>query len=130
MSENQVAKREKQEVATREQRRPTFAPRVDIYEDEKTVTLLADMPGVDENNVEIDLERNVLTIRGRSGIEYPGEAKLAYREYADADYERVFTIGQTIDRDGIEARVKDGVLRLHLPKVPEAQARRIQVTAG
>lgn len=109
---------------------PVFTPSVDIAESETEVALAADIPGVDENGVRVDLDRNVLTIRARFTLEPPEGYSLTYREYRSGDYERSFTLGDTIDRAGISASVKDGVLRLTLPKAKEAQPRRITVKAG
>jgi HSP20 family molecular chaperone IbpA len=88
------------------------------------------MPGVDETSVKIDLEGSELTIRGTFALEPPAGYSLTYQEYGSGDYERSFTLGDTIDREGIQAVVKDGVLRLTLPKAKEAQPKRIAVNAG
>jgi HSP20 family molecular chaperone IbpA len=116
--------------AERAQQTPVFTPRVDIRETETEVVLVADMPGVDENSVSIDLEGSELAIRGTFVPKAPDGYSLTYQEYASGDYERSFTLGDTIDRDGIKAVVKDGVLRLTLPKAKEAQPKRIAVKAG
>jgi len=103
-------------------------PRVDILENENDVTLIADMPGVNEKGVDIDLQRNCLTIKGTRTDEAIEGLELTKAEYAPAySYERQFTLGDAIDLDGITASMKDGVLRLHLPKVKEAAPRRIEV---
>ena len=130
----QVQETEKQEVAEssaeRTRDRPAFVPRADIYETDDEIVVVADMPGVDEDTVDITLENNVLTINGYAE---PVETKgytLAYAEYRVGDYERAFSLSDEIDREKIEAKLKDGVLRLHLPKVTEARVRRIAVKAG
>jgi HSP20 family protein len=87
------------------------------------------MPGVDENSVDITLEQNVLTINGYVAPVEPEGYRLAYAEYRVGDYQRRFTISDQTDRDKIEAMMKDGVLRLHLPKM-EPTARKIAVKAG
>jgi HSP20 family protein len=91
--------------------------------------VVADMPGVDENSVDITLEQNVLTIDGYAAPVEPKGHRLAYAEYRVGDYQRRFTLSDQIDRDKIEATVKDGVLRLHLSKVAPT-ARKIAVKAG
>ena len=125
---------EKREVAEtgaeRTRDRLAFVPRADVYEADKGITVLADMPGVDENCVDITLEQNVLTINGYVELEQPEGLNLAYAEYQVGDYQRAFTLSDQIDREGIEAVVKDGVLRLYLPKVTEAQRRKIAIKAG
>jgi HSP20 family molecular chaperone IbpA len=115
------------EAPVRMERRRTYTPRVDIYEMDDKVTVLADMPGVDESSLEITLENNVLTIKGR--VESPSfeNHRLAHAEYRVGDYVRSFTLSDTIDHDSIEATVKNGVLRLSLSKAEAAKARRIEV---
>src|SRR5262249_8824868 len=105
----------------------TFVPRADIYETSDTIVLLADVPGVDENSIDITVEKNVLTIDAAVEPEVPQGYKLAYAEYVIGNYHRVFTLSDEIDRDGIEAAVKNGVLRLTLPKSQKAKARKISV---
>ena len=132
MAESAMCKRESQTPARTEraQQTPVFTPRVDIREMESGLILVADMPGVDESSVTIDLEGSELTIRGTFVPKAPEGYTLTYQEYASGDYERAFTLGDTIDRDHIKAMVKDGILRLTLPKVKEVQPRRIAVNAG
>jgi HSP20 family molecular chaperone IbpA len=116
--------------AERAQQTPVFTPRVDIRETETEVVMVADMPGVDESSVSIDLEGSELAIRGTFVPKVPDGYSLTYREYGSGDYERSFTLGDTIDREGIKAVVKDGVLRLTLPKAKDTQPKRITVKAG
>lgn len=130
----QVQDTEKREVAEtgaeRTRDRLAFVPRADVYETNEAITVVADMPGVDENSVDITLENNVLTINGYVEPIQPGGYRLAYAEYQVGDYQRAFTLSDQIDRQGIEAVVKDGVLRLVLPKVTEAQRRKIAIRAS
>jgi HSP20 family molecular chaperone IbpA len=111
---------------TREGRQ--FAPPADIYETADGVTIVADMPGVGANGVDITLEKNVLTIRGNVDEEGPEGFRLAYAEYQVGDFVRNFVISDEIDRDGIEAHSKDGVLTLTLPKRGPTR-KRIEVKA-
>src|SRR5438445_9385505 len=105
-------------------------PPADIYETRDSIVVLAEMPGVAPDGVDITLERRVLTIRGRSAANsHPGYQRV-YDEYADGDYERVFTLSENIDRDRIEATPKDGVLHLVLPKAEAAKARKIELKAS
>ncbi|MBI9043765.1 MAG: Hsp20/alpha crystallin family protein [Anaerolineaceae bacterium] len=110
--------------------RRIFVPRADIYEEEDKVVVIADLPGVDEKSLEILLEKNVLTIKGFVNDTAPEGYSLAYAEYGVGDYERKFMISNEIDQDGIEARVRDGVLQLNLPKAAEAQSRKIKVNVA
>lgn len=132
MAETAVKRHESQTPARAEraEQAPVFTPRVDIRESKTDVLLVADMPGVDESSVTIDLEGSELTIRGRFMPTPPDGYALTYQEYGSGDYERTFTLGDTIDRNGIQAVVKDGVLRLTLPKAKEAEPKRIVVKTG
>jgi HSP20 family molecular chaperone IbpA len=125
---------EKQEIvesgAERTRARKAFVPRADIYETDDELVVVADMPGVDENSVEVTLEKNVLTITGNVDLVQPENFSLAYAEYEEGDYERSFTLSNEIDLNRIEATVKDGVLRLHLPKIGEAKTKKIAVKAA
>jgi len=129
----QVQDTEKQEVdesgAERIRERPAFVPRADVYETGDTMVVVADMAGVDENSVDITLEDNVLTINGYVEPMAPEGYGLAYAEYRVGDYVRAFTVSDQIDRNGIEATVRDGVLRLYLPKAEEAKLHKIPVSS-
>jgi HSP20 family protein len=130
----QVQETEKREVAEtdaeRTRDRLAFVPRADIYETDDEIVVVADMPGVDENTVDIALENNVLTINGYVEMEQPEGYSLAYAEYRVGDYQRALSLSDQIDQEGIEATVKDGVLRLHLPKITEARVKTIAIKAG
>jgi HSP20 family molecular chaperone IbpA len=127
-----VEKQEAQTPERAERTRPerVYVPRVDIVEENDAIELVADMPGVDETSVEITLEENVLTLRGRVDLEIPEGYHATYAEYGIGDYERVFTLSEEIDQAGIEAAVKQGVLTLSLPKVQPEPARKIPVKAA
>ncbi len=132
--ELQTQEVEKQEIQTdgaeRTRARKAYVPRADIYETNDEIIVLADMPGVDENSVDITLEKNVLSINGYVEPDQPTNYSLAYAEYEVGDYQRSFTLSDEIDRDNIQAAVKDGVLHLHLPKAGPAKARKITVKAA
>ena len=105
---------------------PIFVPAVDIFESREALTLLADMPGVPIENVEIDLNSDQLTIKGSVPAEESNGAALLH-EYQAGDYYRQFTLSNNIDRGKIEASMKDGVLKLVLPKAEAAKPRKIMV---
>jgi HSP20 family protein len=107
--------------------RPTFIPRTDIYETQDNVVLLVDMPGVPSHGADITLEKRTLAIRGYASEQQHRNYRQGYSEYGVGDYERVFTLSEDIDREHIEASQKNGVLRLVLPKVAPAKARKIQL---
>ena len=125
--------KDKQEVSTSaEQTRPglVFTPEVDILETEKELVLLADMPGVQTKDLNIDLRENVLTLTGDIAPFEGAEEEDILIEYETGKFYRQFTLSEVIDQERIEAALSDGVLRLTLPKVEKATPRRITVTAG
>ena len=106
-----------------------YAPPVDIVEEKDNLFRVADMPGVDENSLDITLDKNILTIYGTVEPEMPENHRLVSAEYGIGDYQRTFTLSDEIDREKIEATVKNGVLRLKLPKAETAKTRKIPVKA-
>ncbi|MDP4726599.1 MAG: Hsp20/alpha crystallin family protein [Desulfobacterales bacterium] len=124
--------RVKQELATpAEQTRSglVFTPSVDIYETEKEIILMADMPGLKAKDLTIDLADNTLTLSGDiEPFESPDEEDLMI-EYEVGKFYRQFTLSEVIDQSKIDANLSDGVLRLALPKVEKAKPRRIEVKA-
>jgi HSP20 family protein len=106
---------------------PVFAPPVDICESETELILYADMPGVPMENVEIDLTGDLLTIRGRALLGNGGNGAVLLSEYREGDYYRQFNLSKSIDREKIEATMKDGVLKVVLPKAEAARPRRIEI---
>ncbi len=130
MSPHEMAVQEKQEVERTEE--PTrsgrhFTPYTDIYEVDDAIVVTMDIPGVDKSNVEIMLEKNVLTVTGDVNLSMYEGLDPVYTEYNVGNYARSFSISSEIDRDAIAAKVVDGVLELRLPKVKRAAARRISV---
>lgn len=123
----------KQEVANpAEQTRPgvVFTPEVDIFENERQINILADMPGVAPGDVKIDLNDNLLTISGEvKPFEGKNESNVLI-EFEIGRYYRQFTLSEVVDQGKIEAKLEDGVLRLTLPKAEKAIPRQIAVTAG
>jgi HSP20 family protein len=107
-----------------------FSPQVDIVEKKEQMVVTADMPGVDEKSVDINLDKNILTIFGAVEEDNLFTKYQPYHaEYGIGDYERVFTLSDEINRDRIQATVKNGVLKVILPKAKAAKSRRIAVKA-
>ena len=106
-----------------------FVPHADIYETPEQVVVLADMPGVAATGVEVSLEGNVLTIRGKVQATEPEGLSLVYREYPDGDFVRTFSLSNEVDSSRIEARMSHGVLTLTLPKIGPT-SRMIEVISG
>ena len=98
---------------------------VDICETKDGLWLWADLPGVDEDSIDLQLDRNVLTIEGR--VPESREQQAAYGEYEVGSFQRKFRFSNEIDSDRIEARMRHGVLELRLPKAEHAKPRRIEI---
>ncbi|WP_112322266.1 Hsp20/alpha crystallin family protein [Oceanibium sediminis] len=109
---------------------PTFTPAVDIFEQGDATIIIADMPGVAPEDVEVTLERQVLTLQGRVKPEVPEGYRRLSSEYREGDYLRVFTLSDDVDQSRINADFRNGVLRLELPRSAEAQPRKISVKAA
>lgn len=125
--------REKQELASpAEQTTPglVFTPAVDIFETDKEITLLADMPGVKADDLTIDLRDNTLTLSADTAPASGAEEQELLMEYDYGKYYRQFTLGELIDQENIDANLADGVLRLSLPKVEKATPKKITVKTG
>ena len=136
MSDNQSKElkvREKQEVTSpAEQTTPglVFTPAVDIFETEKEITLLADMPGVKADDLTIDLRDNTLTLSADIASIDASDEENILMEYETGRYYRQFTLGEMINQENIDAKLNDGVLRLTLPKVEKATPKKISVKTG
>ena len=106
---------------------PVYTPAVDIFETDTAITVLADMPGVKASDLTIDLRENVLTLAGRVRLpETPNELHIL-REYEPGMFFRQFTLGEMIEQAKIDAQLRDGILRLELPKAERARPRQIAV---
>jgi len=107
--------------------RRVYSPLTDIVETADEILVVTDMPGVDEKCVDITLEKNVLTIYAYPPEETVDKYSQVFGEYGVGDFERKFVVSQEIDREKIAAKVKNGVLTVHLPKAGPAKARKIEV---
>ncbi len=130
MAEKEMEVQEKQELETSEERTEAaryFRPYTDIHESTDSITVTMDMPGVDKKDVDVKLEKDVLTITGHVDLTGYEGLEPVYTEYNVGNYVRSFTISNEVDRDAISAKIDNGVLTVSLPKVKEAAARRITV---
>jgi len=136
MSENAsqdtaLQKREAEaQPAERTHTRPTYVPLADICEREDAVLITLDMPGANEKSLDLRYEDQVLTIRAETESQEEEGLTLVYSEYGVGDYERAFTLADTIDIDKAEASYANGVLKLTLPKAEGAKPKRIPVNAA
>src|SRR5271165_3384714 len=104
-----------------------FTPPIDIHEGPDGLILEADLPGATENNLFIQLEDNVLSLHARIDLPVPEGARLVHEEYDVGDFYRSFILSDDVDREHITAELKNGVLRLLLPKSDRARSRRIEI---
>lgn len=122
--------REKQEIsvgaAENTHDKPIFSPVVDIWETDNGLMLVADMPGVAPESLSLDLSDSTLTISGQVGPQPEGR-KMLMKEYEVGNFYRQFSLADTIDQASITATMKDGVLKLSLPRVAPAQPRKIEI---
>ena len=136
---------EQQDVATRESERTegpaqtgesetrsefVLAPDVDIYEDSEGIHMWADMPGVSGDRLDIQVNRDVLTIEGEARIDMPEDMEALYADVRTTRFRRSFALSAELDTDKIDARLKDGVLNMRIPKRAEAKPRKIEVSVG
>ncbi len=105
-------------------------PAVDIFEDVGGITVLADMPGVRKDGLDVKVDGDNLSIEGRVDLDLPAEMRALWAEVSVPRFQRSFTLSRELDASRIEANLKDGVLTLRVPKQAHAQPRRIEVTTA
>ena len=108
---------------------PYFSPLVDIYETKEAVIVLAEIPGVKQDHIDISLEENVLTLNGKVVTPCP-EGKIVVHEYETGHFLRKFTVAETIDQDSISASLVNGMLKVVLPKLLPVTPKKIDVQLG
>jgi HSP20 family protein len=112
------------------QAQPAALPAVDVFEDAAGITLLADMPGVPKERLDVKVEADTLSIEGQVDAQTPEGLEAVYAEVRVPRYRRTFTLSRELDTSKVEANLKDGVLTLRIPKQAHAQPRRIEVRAA
>ena len=117
-------------VARTQERGRSALPAVDVFEDASGITLLADMPGVSRENLELHVEGTALSIEGRVEPQTPEGLEAVYAEMRVPRFRRSFTLSRELDTAKIDANLKDGVLTLRIPKQAYAQPRRIEVRSN
>ena len=132
MSSQEVSTTQNTAPANRpEQRRErrVYQPPADIMETNDSYRVLVDLPGVSKDQLQVDVERNVLSLRGKPTTHYPEQAQRVHTEYAVGDFERSFRLPEEIDRDNIKASIANGVVTIELPKM-QPNVKQIPVMAG
>ena len=113
-----------------EAREAALMPPVDVVEDSAGITLYADLPGVSREALHVHVEDDTLFIEGELGLKVPEGMESSHAEVGLPRYRRVFTLSKELDSDKVSAELKQGVLKLRIPKAEHAQPRRIQVSVG
>jgi HSP20 family protein len=131
MSAQELQVQEKREVEKKQEATVparTFLPTTDIFENEQSLTIVTEMPGVDKSKVDVSVEDGVLIIQGQVDFAKYEGMQPVYTEYNIGHYRRGFSLSNKIDQGKIRAEMTDGVLTLVLPKVEEAKPRRISIS--
>jgi len=130
--EGSLAQSGAQQAAAMEQARdlPFVVPPVDVFENESGITLLADLPGVSRDRLGVRVDGDSLLIEATAATAGPQDMQLVYGEAQYPSYRRQFTLSRELDASRIDASLKDGVLKLTIPKLEEAKPRRIEVQVG
>ena len=129
-SDKELESSQKKELSTKEEKTKPgkyYVPNTDIYETDGTLVVVMDMPGVEKKNVDIKLEKNVLSVEGQVDLSKYDNLEPVYTEYNVGHFTRSFSVSSEIDSAKISAKMENGVLTLTLPKAKEAAPRRIDV---
>ncbi len=107
---------------------PAVVPLVDIFENDDEILLYIDMPGVAKEDISVNIDNGKLSLGGVRRLQAAGAVQ--WEEFGDVEYQRVFSVPQSIDVEKVNAEMKEGVLRLHLPKSEAAKPRQIEIKTG
>ena len=116
--------------STEQEQQRAVQPAIDVFEDAGGITLLADMPGVPKDKLELNVEGDTLVVEGGMQLQTPDGLETIYAEVRLPRYRRSFGLTRELDTSKIDAKLKDGVLTLRIPKQATAQPRRIAVSAA
>lgn len=133
MNDKELKVKQKQEVEHRgETTKPEkhFIPAVDIFENDEQVTVIAEMPGVPIEAIDVSLEEDLLTITGTKQPDELPHARILIHEYETGHYLRRFTLAETIDREKVKASLNEGMLTIVLPKTVPEQPKKIEIKVG
>lgn len=124
-----VTTEQQTKVAEAPRERLLFTPPIDIYESDDGLVLEADLPGVSIESLELEVQDNKLTLFGRVALSVPPDAVAIHQEYREGDFVRSFILSDEVDYGRITANMSNGVLKVTLPKAPQAEPRRIKVNS-
>jgi HSP20 family molecular chaperone IbpA len=128
MNKNMEVTKRTENMVEKQQDLATVAPVVDIYENDEEILLHADMPGVTKDKILVNVDNGKLEISGVRNLQRKGVE--SWQEFDDVEYKRVFSVPQTIDVEKVNAELKDGTLKLHLPKAEAAKPRTIEIRSA
>ena len=128
MNEQKELALKQENLSERNRQIPTVAPVVDILENDDEILLFADMPGVSREDITVNIENGRLALSGVRKMSTSGAA--SWEEFGEVEYRRVFSVPQTINIGKVGAELKEGVLRLRLPKAEAAKPRQIEIKVG
>jgi HSP20 family protein len=130
-SQNELTQRNDETIPTPSSRsaesETALRPPVDIFEDSDGLTLLADLPGVSKERLDVRVERSTLILEGGVEIALPEHLQAVYADIRSTHYQRRFALSEELEAERIEASLKDGVLTVRIPKRAESKPRRIEV---
>jgi HSP20 family protein len=129
-TQQEVQVKQKREVETKQESTipaRSFVPAADIFETDRALTVILEMPGVSKSRVDIRVENDVLKVEGRVDFSHYDGLQPLYTEYNVGNYARSFQLSSKIEQEGISAELNDGVMTLVLPKAEKAKPRRIAV---
>lgn len=126
-SSKEITKRDVQPQRSRDLPQRSIRPDIDIFEDESGVTLMADLPGVDKEGLDIQVDNETLTIDAKAELDMPEAMQAVYADIRATRYQRSFSLSSELDGDKAEARLKDGVLSLWIPKREQYKPRKIEI---
>jgi HSP20 family molecular chaperone IbpA len=119
-----------EEQPTGRDEQPVLRPQVDIYEDAHGIMVQAEMPGVSKERLNVQADRNNLLIEGEAEIDMPQGMEAIYADVQATRYARSFVLSGELETDAIDAKMKDGVLTIRIPKRSEFRPRKVEVRAG
>lgn len=108
----------------------SLRPAVDIFENGDAITLLADLPGVSDNTLSVEVDDKTLTIQGEIALDMPGDLESLYADVRSTHYQRAFTLSSELDAARISASLSHGLLTVKIPKREEVRPRKIEISAG
>lgn len=115
---------------TQASNKPTLNPPADIVQQDSSYYIIMDLPGVNKENLNISIDKQVLTVQAETEMAKSKEEKFLENEFSEAVYTRKFTLSDAVDKDKINAQLNNGLLKLHLPKAEEEQPKKIEIQSG